>query len=132
MVAEAVSQNGAIPVRVLVADPLTRAGIVSQLRSEHDLEVSTDGRPQPDGVALVVADEMTDAVATDIRSLRGRGAGRVVLLIGRVTDQGLFAAVEAGVSGVVRRDEATARNLAAAIRSAAAGEGTLPPDLLGR
>ena len=41
-------------------------------------------------------------------------------------------AAEAGVTGVIRRSEATAGNLAAAIRSAAAGEGTLPPDLLGR
>src|SRR4029078_2879311 len=38
----------------------------------------------------------------------------------------------AGVTGVIRRSEATAGNLAAAIRSAAAGEGSLPPDLLGR
>ena len=44
----------------------------------------------------------------------------------------LLAAAEAGVTGVLRRSEATAGNLAAAIRSAAAGEGTLPPDLLGR
>ena len=36
------------------------------------------------------------------------------------------------MTGVVRRSEATAGNLSAAIRSAAAGEGTLPPDLLGR
>ena len=33
---------------------------------------------------------------------------------------------------MIRRSEATAGNLSAAIRRAAAGEGTLPPDLLGR
>jgi DNA-binding NarL/FixJ family response regulator len=111
---------------------LTRAGLVSQLRSGNGLAVSTDGPPDPDGVSVVVADEMTDAVAGDIRALRGRGVGRVILLVTRLSDQGLLAAVEAGVSGVVRRNEATARNLEVAIRSAAAGEGTLPPDLLGR
>jgi DNA-binding NarL/FixJ family response regulator len=58
--------------------------------------------------------------------------GRVVLLASRVDDKGLLAAAEAGVSGVVRRSDATARNLASAIRAAAVGEGTLPPDLLGR
>jgi DNA-binding NarL/FixJ family response regulator len=71
-------------------------------------------------------------VTTEIRALRGRGVGRVVLLASRIDDKGLLAAAEAGVSGVVRRSEATARNLASAIRAAAVGEGTLPPDLLGR
>jgi DNA-binding NarL/FixJ family response regulator len=64
--------------------------------------------------------------------LRGRGVRRIVLLVSRVDDRSLLAAAEAGVTGVVRRSEATAGNLSAAIRSASAGEGTLPPDLLGR
>jgi DNA-binding NarL/FixJ family response regulator len=51
-----------------------------------------------------------------------------VLLVARVDDRDLLAAVEAGASGVIRRSEATAGNMAAAIRSAAAGEGTLSPD----
>ena len=67
-----------------------------------------------------------------MRALRGRGIRRLVLLISRVDDRSLLAAAEAGVTGVVRRNDATPGNLSAAIRSAAAGEGTLPPDLLGR
>jgi DNA-binding CsgD family transcriptional regulator len=39
--------------------------------------------------------------------------------------------VEAGACGILRRQQASSANLIAAIRSAA-GEGTLPPDLLGR
>jgi len=66
------------------------------------------------------------------RTTRGRGVRRIVLLVSRVDDRSLLAAAEAGVTGVVRRSEATAGNLSAAIRSASAGEGTLPPDLLGR
>jgi DNA-binding NarL/FixJ family response regulator len=61
-----------------------------------------------------------------MRVLRGRGVRRVVLLVSRVDDRGLLAAAEAGATGVLRRTEATAGNLAAALRSAAAGEGTLP------
>ncbi len=132
MVAEAVSVRTAIPVHVYAADPLTRAGIVSQLRTGHGFAVSGGETPAQDSVALFVADEVTDSVAAEIRSLRASGVGRVILLVSRVNDAGLLAAAEAGVSGVIRRTEATAYNLAAAIRSAAAGEGTLPPDLLGR
>lgn len=132
MVAEAVVVGTGIPVHVYAADPLTRAGIVSQLRTGHGFSVSAGETPAPDSVALVVADEVTDSATAEIRSLRARGVGRVILLVGRVNDAGLLAAAEAGVSGVIRRTEATAHNLAAAIRLAAAGEGTLPPDLLGR
>jgi DNA-binding NarL/FixJ family response regulator len=132
MVAEAIPFREPIPVVVCAADPLSRAGIVSQLRRAHGFTVPPEDNPPPDAVALVVADSMTDDVAAELRVLRGRGVARVILLIARVDDRDLLAAVEAGASGVIRRSEATAGNLAAAIRSAAAGEGTLSPDLLGR
>jgi DNA-binding NarL/FixJ family response regulator len=132
MVAEPVAIAPAIQVHVCAADPLTRAGIVSQLRTGQGFAISTADDPPPDAVALVVADDVTDAVASEIRALRGRGVARIVLLATVVNDKGLLGAAEAGVSGVVRRSEATAHNLAVAIRAAAAGEGTLPPDLLGR
>ena len=132
MVAEAIPFREPIPVVVCAADPLSRAGIVSQLRRAHGFTVPPEDNPPPDAVALVVADSMTDDVAAELRVLRGRGVARVILLIARVDDRDLLAAVEAGASGVIRRSEATAGNLATAIRSAAAGEGTLSPDLLGR
>jgi DNA-binding NarL/FixJ family response regulator len=132
MVAEPLTFNPAIGVHVSAADPLTRAGIVSQLRSAQGFSISSGELSNVDGVALVVADDVSDAVTTEIRSLRARGVSRVVLLVTWVNDKGLLAAAEAGVSGVIRRSEATAHNLTVAIRSAAAGEGTLPPDLLGR
>ena len=86
----------------------------------------------PDSVALVVADDLDPKVLSQLRALRGHGIQRIVLLVSRVDDKSLLTAAEAGGPGVVRRAEATAGNLGAAIRSAAAGEGSLPPDLLGR
>jgi DNA-binding NarL/FixJ family response regulator len=132
MVAEAIPFKEQIPVVVCAADPLSRAGIISQLRRVHGFSIAALDDPPPGAIALVVADGMNDDVAGDMRALRGRGISRVVLLVARVDDRDLLAAVEAGVSGVIRRSEATAGNMAAAIRSAAAGEGTLSPDLLGR
>lgn len=133
MIAERLSDDETIVVVVSAADPLSRAGIVSQLRASQGFSVATDGASvDQDAVALVVADDIDDPVTMEIRALRGRGVGRIVLLAARVDDKGLLAAAEAGVSGVVRRSEATARNIASAIRAASAGEGTLPPDLLGR
>ena len=94
--------------------------------------VVSDDDPPEEAVALVVAEDVEGHVLSEMRFLRGRGVRRIVLLVSRVDDRSLLAAAEAGVTGVLRRSEATAGNLAAAIRSAAAGEGTLPPDLLGR
>jgi DNA-binding NarL/FixJ family response regulator len=132
MVAEPVEFTSAIPVHVSAADPLTRAGIVSQLRTAQGFAISSGDASSLDAVALVVADDVTDAVTTEIRRLRAHGVSRVVLLVTSMNDKSLLAAAEAGVAGVIRRGEATAHNLSVAIRSAAAGEGTLPPDLLGR
>ena len=49
-----------------------------------------------------------------------------------IDDTGLAAAVEAGVAGLVRRAEATPERLAKAVCAAARGEGSVPPDLLGK
>jgi DNA-binding NarL/FixJ family response regulator len=132
MVAEPIPLKAPIPVAVRAADPLSRAGIASQLRRSQGFVVVAEDDPPDQVVALVVAEEVEGDVLSELRLLRGRGVRRIVLLVSRVDDRSLLAAAEAGVTGVVRRSEATAGNLAAAIRSAAAGEGTLPPDLLGR
>lgn len=132
MVAEPIPFKASITVAVRATDPLSRAGITSQLRRAQGFTVVTDDEPPDEAVALVVAEDVDAAVLAEMRALRGRGLRRIVLLVSRVDDRTLLAAAEAGVTGVIRRSEATAGNLAAAIRSAAAGEGTLPPDLLGR
>ena len=132
MVAEPVPFKARIPVYVSAADPLSRAGIVSQLRRTQGFGVVPEGDLPDDVVALVVTDELDQTVLGEMRALRGRGIRRIVLLVSRVDDRSLLAAAEAGVTGVVRRSEVTAGNLSAAIRSASAGDGTLPPDLLGR
>jgi len=121
-----------IDVAVSAADPVSRAGTVAQLRAAPGIRVVEDATPGGAGVALVVADEVDEDAARRIRALRRQGVDRVALLVARLDDQGLLAAVEAGVSGVLRRGDATSGNLRAMIRSVAMGEGTLPPDLLGR
>ena len=132
MVAEAIPFRGQIPVVVCATDPISRAGLVSQLRAGGGFAIAADDAPPEDAVALLVADELDDATATTVRSLRARGLTRIVALLARVDDRALLLAAEAGVSGVVRRADSTSNNLGSAIRAVAAGEGTLPPDLLGR
>jgi len=121
-----------IDVYIAAADPVSRAGTASQLRSAPGIRVVEEGRVSGSTVALVVADEVDEEAARQIRALRRQGVERIVLLVARLDDQGLLIAVEAGVCGVLRRSDATAGNIRSTIRAVANGEGTLPPDLLGR
>jgi DNA-binding NarL/FixJ family response regulator len=121
-----------ISVCVAAADPLSRAGTIAQLRGAGGIALIDEEDLTETSVALVVADEVDPDTARTIRSLRRRGVDKVALLVTRLDDNGLLIAVEAGVGGVLRRSTATPHNLVAAIRAVAAGEGTLPPDLLGR
>jgi DNA-binding NarL/FixJ family response regulator len=120
-----------IPVFVAACDPLSRDGLASQLRGQG-VELVDERSLGADVVAVVVVDDMDERAAGDVRSLRRRGVEHVVVVAARLDDAGLLAAAEAGACGVLRRGQATPSSLVACIRSAAADEGSLPPDLLGR
>ena len=121
-----------IVVSVWAADPLSRAGTVAQLRNNAAVRVVQEGQPAVDTVALVVADEVDADALQQIRTLRRDGALGIALLVTRLDDRALLSAIEAGVAGILRRNQATTPNILATIRSVAAGEGTVPPDMLAR
>jgi DNA-binding NarL/FixJ family response regulator len=120
-----------VQVFVAAGDPVSRDGAASLLRGQG-VELVDDRRLDRDVVAVVVVDNVDDEAAQQIRSLRRRGVESVVIVATRVDDAGLLAAVEAGASGVLRRQESSPQNLLNSIHAAAAGEGSLSPDLLGR
>jgi len=124
--------NERIDVTVWASDPLSRAGTVSQLRGVSGLRVMQEGHSATGSVCLIVADEIDSEALQLIRSVRLGGALGVALLVTRLDDRGLLGAVEAGVAGILRRNQATVANLVATIRSVAAGEGTVPPDMIAR
>ena len=117
-----------VPVIVWAHDPVTHAGVQSQLRGRSEVEV-VDG----DGArAVVVAADCVDDETLRILRNHQYADRPVVLVVTSVDDAGLAAAVEAGVSGVVRRCDATPERLVQAVCAVVRGEGTVPPDLLGR
>ncbi|MDH6577869.1 response regulator transcription factor [Kitasatospora sp. MAP5-34] len=114
-------------------DPISQSGVVSQLRMCPELRVLDAAEQEQAAVLLVVADSIDPLVVTLLRRLRRRSmTARLVLVVSRMEDSGLATAVECGVVGLVRRAEATSTRLTQVITAAARGEGTLPPDLLGR
>ncbi|WP_433679874.1 helix-turn-helix transcriptional regulator [Nocardia sp. CA-119907] len=116
-------------VYVDAGDPISRAGLIAQLRTRTEVLVADD--PARAVVALVVADTVDESTLQTLRRLQ-RGSCRPVLVASDFDEKGLAAAVEAGIAGLVRRQDASAERLARAACAAARGEGTVPPDLLGR
>ncbi|ATY11824.1 DNA-binding response regulator [Amycolatopsis sp. AA4] len=112
-----------IPVRVLAADPFLRAGLESALRGCAEF-TGSDG-----GVAVLAVDEVDDAAVSAIRAAKERNAA-VLLVTGKVDAVTAARAIEAGACGVLRREQACEQTLVSAVRAAATGHGTMPPDLL--
>jgi DNA-binding NarL/FixJ family response regulator len=123
--------NQKIPVFVYASDPVLQAGVASQLRGHRTIEVVRDDRPDDAAVAIVVGDSVNDDLVSLIRGIQRSNVPRVVAVVSVLDTAGVLAGVEAGACGLIRRSEATTARLVEAVESAANGDGTLPPDLLG-
>lgn len=129
-----------IPVWVKALDPLSQVGLVHALRQRPEITLLSDGDLSdlgqqvtgPPVVALVVVDTLDPVAVQVIRSAVHRGCRRTVLIASRIDDDALMSAVEMGVSGVLRRTDATTDRVVHLVQAASAGNGSLPPDLLGR
>jgi DNA-binding NarL/FixJ family response regulator len=119
-----------LPLLVQARDPVSQAGVVAELDDWPEVRV-VDDAPSAE-VAIVVTDEVDDETVRMLKALQHTGCTRVVLVAKLIDDYGLVTAVEAGASGLLRREEATASALVGAVRLAAVGDGSVPPDLLGR
>ncbi|WP_326955906.1 response regulator transcription factor [Amycolatopsis sp. NBC_01286] len=120
------------PVVVRATDPILHNGVCVALRSRADVRV-VDGDPAASaGVALLVADRLDEPMTRLLSALHHQGFTRIVLVAGEVDDNEVLGAVEHGVCAVARRADAGPEVLVRLIKAAAAGEGALPPDLLGR
>ncbi|MDN5892414.1 MAG: response regulator transcription factor [Nocardioides sp.] len=133
-------------IRVVVADdqPMVRAGLTTLLNAAPDIEVVA---AVEDGRAAVEAARThhADVVCTDIRmpgmdgiaatrELCGPGVEDPVAVLVLTTfdiDDYLFGALEAGASGFLLKD-AEPEELVAAVRSVAAGNGTIDTSLTKR
>ncbi|MFY0408602.1 response regulator [Solicola sp. PLA-1-18] len=133
-------------IRVIVADdqPLVRTGLTTLIGAEPDLEVVAavgDGaaaieaarRLHPDIACLDIRMPGTDGIQAT-RALTGPDVADPVPVLILTTfdiDEYLFGALEAGASGFLLKD-AEPDDVTAAIRSVAAGNGTLADELIRR
>ena len=121
-----------IPVFVHATDPVSQIGIAGQLRARPEVYVVGDGDVDAAQVAILVFEAIDDEAVRVIRAVQRNGCPRTLLVVNHLDEPGMLAAIEAGVCGFLRRSETRPETLVDGIRAAAAGDGTVPADLLGR
>ncbi|APE24871.1 MULTISPECIES: response regulator [Streptomyces] len=127
-------------IRLLLADdhPVVRAGLRAVLDTEADFTVVAEAATAERAVELAAAGGV-DVVLMDLQFGSGMhgseataaitaapGGPKVLVLTTYDTDADILAAVEAGASGYLLKD-APPEELAAAVRTAAAGQSALAP-----
>ncbi|MGW0731664.1 response regulator [Streptomyces sp. NPDC002851] len=138
------------PIRLLLADdhPVVRAGLRAVLDTEPGFRVVAETADAAEAVRLA-ATEAVDVVLMDLQFGAGQmhgaeataaitrqtaardGGPRVLVLTTYDTDADILAAVEAGAAGYLLKD-APPEELAAAVRTAAAGRSALAPAIAHR
>jgi DNA-binding NarL/FixJ family response regulator len=121
-----------VTVTVTAFDPISQAGIASQLRFRPEVHLVDPGESVVPQIAVVVVDRVDEQAAQTIRAAQRNDGPRVLVVASQVEGADLLTAVEAGCCGLLRRIEASPERLVAAIIAAVAGDGTLSPDLVGR
>src|SRR5947207_1564383 len=121
-----------VPVVLSATDPISKVGLAAALRGRDELQFIEEAESGPASVIMTVVDRLDDAVIRELRARQARGQTRLVLITTELADVDLVVAVELGVRGVVLRADATPEVLVRLVRTAASGDATLPPDLLGR
>jgi DNA-binding NarL/FixJ family response regulator len=119
-------------VYVYANDPILQAGVVSQLRMSTEVAVVDRSEIDQAAVAVVVTDVVDEPVLRMLRAIQRGNAPRTVLIAATLDESTVAAAVEAGVSGLLRRGEVTPERLLDVVRKVADGDAAVPPDLLAR
>jgi DNA-binding NarL/FixJ family response regulator len=116
-------------VLVFAKDPISRAGVASQLLGVPEMDVVEPGNSRPPDVAVLVTDLVEEEVLRVIRTIRRGTPSKVVIVAGVLDSQSILAAIEAGATGFLRRSLADQERLSHVIQKAKRGEPVLPPRL---
>jgi two-component system, NarL family, response regulator LiaR len=128
------------PIKVMIVDdhPVVRQGLKTLLLAFDDLELAGEagdgdqalarcGQNQPDVILMDMSMPGTDGIAATSAVLRQFPQMKIVMLSSFVEDSMVQKALEAGAAGYVQKN-APIDSLAAAIRSAYAGQPALSPE----
>lgn len=121
----------AVPVVVRATDPLSREGVLAQLRRLGAVEVVEGVDLPPGTVTVTVLDVVDDTAMPRLRRLLGDDEAPVVLVVGEIDGDQLIEAVASGVGAILRRRQITPERLLHAVLAVARGDADIPHDLMG-
>ncbi|AGM07833.1 response regulator transcription factor [Amycolatopsis keratiniphila] len=120
-----------ITVAVHAPDPITTAGLASQLGTQQGIDIRDWDRRAETDVLVFAAECLTPEIVLWLRRLAAEDGKPVVLVVSQISEAELVPAIECRVVAVLPRSATTGERLAHAVRAAATGGGVLPPSLLG-
>jgi DNA-binding NarL/FixJ family response regulator len=120
-----------VPTYVYADDPILQAGMVSQLRLRPEIDIVAAAELSRADVAVAVADSLDGETLRVLQTLQRADIEHTVLVTSAIDDTTVVSAAEVGVSGLLRRADATPDVLVRTIQQVAKGDGVLPSDLLG-
>jgi DNA-binding NarL/FixJ family response regulator len=105
-------------VLVFAKDPISRAGVASQLAGAAGIDVVSPERCRQPDVAVVVADTVDDEVVRVVRAIR-RGGGTQVVVVARSLDPAaVLAGMDAGAAAFLPARRADRAQLVELVTSA--------------
>jgi DNA-binding NarL/FixJ family response regulator len=113
-------------VLVYAKDPVSRAGVASQLAGWRGIDLLDPRHGHLAEVAVVVAENVDEEVLRVIRTIRRGSQAQVVLVVTDVDERSVLAAAEAGAIGLLRRRVASGEQLASVIGKARQGIRAMP------
>ncbi|MET1072440.1 MAG: response regulator transcription factor [Umezawaea sp.] len=121
-------------VRVVVhsTDPMTYVGLTSYLKSRPEMVVVDKQDAGQADVAVFSTERLTSEAMNRLRELAAERTVPTVLMAGALTEAPLLAVVECGVVAILPRSAVTGEQLVDSIMAAAAGNGVMPRDILGK
>ena len=117
-------------VFIYANDPISQAGVASQLRPRPEVQLVDAEELDEADVAVVVTESVDEEVLRVLRAVRRGSVPRTVLIAAALDDTAVVTAAEAGVSALVRRSEVTSERLVSVILKARDGGAEMPADLL--
>ncbi len=97
-----------------------------------EIHVVESGQIDEAQVAVIGTEEVDDDTVRTIVGVQRNGCPRVIVVATLLDEQGVLAASEAGTLGMLRRRDATPERLVQVVQQVAAGEASVPTDLVGQ
>jgi len=119
-----------VKVYIYANDPISQAGVASQLRPRPETQLVDPGDLDQAEVAVVVTESVDEEILRVLRAVQRGSAPKTVLIAAYLDEAAVVVAAEAGVSALLRRAEVTPDRLVHVITKVRAGQAEMPADLL--